>query len=335
MSGAPEIEPEIAKALAGLPDDLAGFASIFQNEIRPALRAREGERIAAAEKAKKGQWYGVGAGLAIAMVAGLLTRSPFALFAAGAAGFGISAWFGQDIGRLQKEAKEMIVQPVASKLNLTFNSDPGEVSSLQRHREIGLLPGWDRQSTEDLVTGARNDVKFELFEAHLEDKHTSTDSNGRSQTRWVTVFRGQCLRCEFPKRFFGRTLVTRDAGFFNRFGGGGELKRAALEDPAFERIFEVYTTDQVESRFLLTPDVMQKLVDIEQAFHGGKLKCCFADGEMMITVEGGDLFEPGSMFVPLDNPERIRELLNDFAAIFRIIDSVVAGRRRQEASRGS
>ena len=104
------------------------------------------------------------------------------------------------------------------------------------------------------------------------------------------------------------------------------MQRAMLEDPEFERIFEVYTTDQVESRYLLTPDLMQKLVDMEKVFHGGKLKCCFDDGELLITLQGSDLFEPGSMFKRLDDPERVRELLSDFAA-------VMANRRAQDLGR--
>jgi hypothetical protein len=73
---------------------------------------------------------------------------------------------------------------------------------------------------------------------------------------------------------------------------------------------------------------MQKLVDLETTFKGGKLKTAFDGGEMLITVQGGNLFEPGSMFKPLDSADRVHELLNDFAAVFRLIDAVTAGRSR-------
>jgi hypothetical protein len=86
----------------------------------------------------------------------------------------------------------------------------------------------------------------------------------------------------------------------------------------------------VESRYLLTPDVMQKLVDLEQVFKGGKLKACFDGGEVLITVQGGNLFEPGSMFKPLDSADRVRELLEDFNAVFNIIDEITASRIRVE-----
>jgi len=51
---------------------------------------------------------------------------------------------------------------------------------------------------------------------------------------------------------------------------------------------------------------------------------------MFVAVEGGDLFEPGSMFTPFDNPERIRELLDDFAVVFNLIDTVSRSRSRRD-----
>ena len=150
----------------------------------------------------------------------------------------------------------MIVEPIARHLALDFMSMPGEVGSIYDHKRVGLVPGWDRSSYEDLIVGNRNGIDFEFFEAHLEEKRTTTDSKGRTRTTWVTVFRGQCIRFDFHKRFFGHTLVTRDAGFFNFFGKltMGDLDRARLESPEFEKAFEVYTSDQVEARFLLTPE---------------------------------------------------------------------------------
>ncbi|MEQ9435349.1 DUF3137 domain-containing protein [Hyphomonas sp.] len=327
-SGPDPIDPAITSALSSLPEGFSHFARIFQDEIRPALQAREGDRIAAVAKARQARYVGGGIGIAGVLLGLFVAKLPILAVVAAIVGFGYVWWGARDVAKLGKEAKSLLVAPVARQFELNFTESPGQVASIYQHREVGIVPGWDRASYEDLVTGTRKGVAFELFEAHLEERRRSTDSKGRTQTRWVTVFKGQCLRFQFDKTFYGRTLVTRDAGFFNRFGGGKGMQRAMLEDPEFERIFEVYTTDQVESRYLLTPDLMQKLVDLEKTFHGGKLKCCFDSGELFITLQGSDLFEPGSMFKRLDDPDRVRELLSDFAAVFNIIDVVVAKRRR-------
>jgi len=332
-SDQPDIDPVIVDAMAGLPSYFDGFGQTFQNDIRPALIAREADRVVAARKARDSMVLGVAVAALGIMVSVFVLRYPMAAMLAGMAGFGIGVWGRRDLTKIKHEAKEMIVNPVAAHLGIGFRAQPGKVTSIDRHRGVKLVPSWDRSKFEDLVTGKRNGVDFELFEAHLEQRRQSSSKN--SGPKWVTVFKGQCLRLDFHKQFYGRTLVTRDRGILNRFGGGGGLKRAALEDPRFEKIFEVYTSDQVESRFLLTPDLMQKLVDLEKTFHGGKLKCCFDDGEMLITVQGGDLFEPGNMFTPLDNPARVRELLDDFVAVFDVIDAVNEGRQRREETRNA
>lgn len=318
----PGIDPAIMAALSGLPDDFRNFASVFETRIRPVLREREHDRASAAAKAIKGRWYGLGVALVGAAIGLFLVKAPpMAIFAA-VAGLGTTTFMGSDLRRIGKEAKQLMVTPVASEFGLNYMERPGHQPTIRDFREMGLVSNWDRENFEDRLTGQRGEVDFEFFEAHLEQKRTTRDSKGRTRTTWVTIFRGQCLRFDFHKEFLGRTLVSRDAGIFDRFGGRGGMKLAKLEDPVFEKAFSVYTTDQVESRFLLTPDFMQKLVDLEQAFRGGRLRCAFVGGQIFIAVEGGDLFEPGSLFTPLDNPKRIRELLDDFAAVFHIIDSV-------------
>lgn len=327
------IDPAVGQALAGLPQEFDDFVRVFEREIRPALQAREHERISAADTARKTTWGG-GLVAAIGIAASLLVfRVPQLAILSGVAGAAIAGFGRMPISRVGKQAKSLIVEPVAANLGLGYVDKPGQLASIYDFKSAKLIGSWDRSDFEDHLSGERNGVGFEFYEAHLEEKRTTTDSKGRTQTSWVTIFRGQCLRFKFHKIFYGRTLVTRDAGFFNRFGGGGGLQRAILESPEFEKAFEVYTTDQVESRFLLTPDLMQKLNELEQTFRGKRLRCAFAGGEMLIAVEGTDLFEPGSMFTPLDDPQRMRDLLNDFAAVFHLIDSVSKARDQEEQER--
>lgn len=317
-----EMDPAIADALRGLPADFAGFDRVFQTKLQPELAGMEEGRVLAAAKAKKGYLYGALIALIGAGFEFFFLKGPALVISGGIIGFITAVIMGNDLRVIGQKAKSMMVVPVAGEFGLDFIEKPGRPVSMRAFEMANLLPGYDRDRYEDRLTGERNGVDFEFFEAHLEDKRTTRDGNGRTKTRWVTVFRGQCLRFNFHKAFLGRTLVARDAGFFNRFGGRGGLKIAKLEDPVFEEAFSVYTTDQVESRFLLTPDFMQRLVDLEQTFQGGRLRCAFEGGEIFIAVEGGNLFETGSLFTPLDNPARIRELLDDFAVVFHLIDAV-------------
>jgi len=326
-----EAAAELRQALSDMPAEFQSFADVFEEQIRPALQAREADRIKAAKRAIQCRWAaGV---IGVIAVLGWFTFGHFWIAVVGGLLAAMVVAAGEYLlNQIAKEAKALIVVPISEKLGVRFTIAPGTVASIHKHKEVGIVPGWDRAKYEDLITGQRRGVDFELFEAHLEERRTTRDSRGNTRTTWVTVFRGQCLRLDFHKNFYGRTLVTRDAGFFNRFSAPRGMQRAGLEDPVFERIFEVYTTDQVESRYLLTPDLMQRFVDLETTFKGGKLKACFDGGEVFITVEGGNLFEPGSMFRPLDCADRVRELLKDFNAVFNIIDEITAGQIRVEAN---
>jgi len=326
-----DVDPVVMNALKGLPEDFSHFGTTYMRDIRPKLLEREHDRIRAADRARQFRWYAIGGGAAGA-IAGFAVGVPGLAFVAAMGAFALWIYGEHPLRKIGKEAKTLLVEPIARQFDLSYVHECGPQSLVNEMKEKRLLPNWDRSNFEDRIDGRRGETDFEFFEAHLQQRRTERSSNGGTRTKWVTVFRGQCLRFDFHKTFYGRTRVMRDAGLFNAFGDMfSDMDRARLEDPEFEKTFEVYTNDQVEARFLLTPDVMQRLLDLEEAFHGAKLRCAFEDGQLFMALEGGDMFEPGSMFTPLDNPERVRELLDDFSALFRLIDDL--GPRAGQAAR--
>ena len=334
MDSAFQLEDDIAQALADLPPEFQKFGREYQTTIRPMLRTREGEREKAARTARYSYVGGAVVGVLGAALGFFVLNIPQLAIGAIMAGVGLGAVGSSGLRKLSGEAKDLLVRPIADSFDLQFTPKPSQMQSILDHRRLGLVPSYNRSKFEDYLAGSHQGVAFEFFEANLKERRTTT-TNGRTQTKYVTVFDGQCVRLDFHKRFFGETILRRDAGWFNAFGGRSGMQRAELEDPEFEKAFEVYTTDQVEARFLLTPDMMQALVELERTFHGKKLRCAFSGEEMFVVVEGGDLFEPGSMFQPLDNPERVRDLLMDFAAVFKLIEKVSARRDAAADARGA
>lgn len=325
---------DVRDLVAGLPADFERFAITYEREIRPALQVREGEREAAARTARQATWGGGLVGVAGVASGFVVFNEPIVSIVSGLVAAGAIAIGRHPMGKLKRQSKALFVEPIARSFDLDFIADPGFVDTAGTLRAAGLIPRFDRSAFEDRLVGQRHGIDFEFFEAHLKQRRTET-RNGRTHTKYVTVFRGQCLRFNFHKRFFGETLVTRDAGIFNRFGGRRGMDRAILEDPTFEKAFEVYTTDQVEARFILTPDLMQRLVDLEKVFKGKKLRCAFAGDEMLVAVEGEDLFEPGDLFRPMDDPARVRGVLEDFAVVFTLMESVTTARDAEETERGA
>lgn len=310
--------------------DDASFARLYAERIEPCFSANEAGRVAAVASFRKRGVFAVLAALAIGVLVFRWAHEPFAGFItaaiAGVIGFGIAY---QPLASVGQKLKREYCAAIADAMGATFTLGGFSPPAFPRMQELHLVPSFSRSSFEDLFTGTYDGSNFDLYESHLEQRHT--DSKGR--THYSTVFRGQLIRLHFPRDFLGVTIVRRDAGVFNVFGGGSgggkKLERVRLVDPKFEKAFEVWGTDQVEARYLLHPVMMERLLELETNLKGKRLRCAFEGGDVMIAVEGGNLFEPGDLFKPLVDQSRARRIINEVASVVRVMEQVLTAQARR------
>ncbi len=299
--------------------DEPGFESLYAGRIEPCFAANEADRVAAVATLKRRAWIGAPFALGIAILAGIgFQQTSWGLAILFFAGFAVGLWAYAPVGAVRERVKTQSLMSIAEAMGATFSLAVPNPPALARLRALDLLPSYNRSSFEDLFCGAHHGASFDLYEAHLQQRR----SNGK-RTTTVTVFRGQVIRLSFPRKFEGVTIVRRDAGMFNFLGGLGELKRVGLVDPKFEKVFEVYATNQVEARFLVHPAFMERLMELEAALKGQRLRCGFEEGDLLIAIEGANLFEPGSMFSPLVDRARAKRIVDELASVMRVIDAVL------------
>lgn len=304
--------------------DAAAFARIYQERIEPCFIANENDRIAAVATFNRRALIVAAIGVAIGLALYLGTQEFIWFFAAMmTSAVMIAFWAYAPIAKVGETLKRQYCSAIAQAMGARYDIIPLSTPAFERMRALRLAPGFDRSKFEDHFSGAYKGASFDLYEAHLEKRRT--DSKGR--TRYDTVFRGQLIRMHFPRDFLGVTIVRRDAGVFNAFGGGksGErkLERVRLVDSTFEKAFEVWGTDQVEARYLLHPVMMERLIALEAGLHGKRLRCAFEGGDLLVAVEGGNLFEPGDLFKPLVNPARAKRIVDEIAGVFKVMDQVL------------
>jgi hypothetical protein len=307
--------------LAHLDD--AGFDQLYREEIEQPLLAREAERHAGVSTFWSRLIPGCGILLPIAYFAWDFGYTGIAFVGLFIGLTGVATLAYWPLSDLYDQVKYRMLTTIADAMGCHYKSVGFQIDVIPRMLELGLLPHYDRDSYEDCFTGERFKCSFDLFEAHLEEKYQT--KNG---TSWRTVFRGQIVRVAFPKHFLGVTVVWRNLGllnFLNHFGN--KLQRVGLEDVKFERDFEVYGSDQVEARELVHPVFMERLLALETAYDGKRLRCGFQNGDLLLAVEGRDRFELGSMFTPLADPKRVRTVVDDIAEVLRLIDSMLTAER--------
>lgn len=175
----------------------------------------------------------------------------------------------------------------------------------------------DRYSCEDHIAGCLDRTAFSCSEIHAEEKRVTRDSKGRTRTHWVTIFRGFFFIADFHKDFRGQTVVHRNSWIKFDFSN----RRVKLENPTFEKRFDVYSTDQVEARYLLTPSMMEKLVALDDKFPG-KITLSFTGSKVIVAIpDTMDHFETSIWKHQVQNDD-IRREFSTLAALLGIVDDL-------------
>lgn len=194
-----------------------------------------------------------------------------------------------------------------------------EKNPLLLFRALGLISfSKTRDVTLFNLIGKYNGTVVSIMDVKLYDRN---DSGKLVQPIRVLMFEGHLIRLEIAKPFSGQTIVRRDEGI-GQAKQHQTLKRIGLVDPVFEKIFEVYGSDQVESRALLSPDLMQEILDLEQITRGKNIEFGFIAGQLLIKLSRPmkdirESLERGDF-----NITTTQNLIDEMSCIFDIVDTI-------------
>lgn len=295
--------------------EFAGFRAYYEEAIIPYLRRKEDARQSAVMHA--GLTVIAGAVLAAAAFRFLpFSEANFQIAAViGMITLGVAGW---RINKTRSDITDGLLEKICGKLNHAYRRDIGRPDYYSEYDRLKLLPRFNREQWEDEVRGERHGADFVFCEAHL--KYKSPGKNSRTRT----VFHGQLLVIDYHKTFLGETVVRRDRGVFNRLGKPGKaFQKVGIASLKFEKIFEAWSTDQVEARDLLDPVVLERFEELDRLFDGAKLRAAFSGGKLYLALETGDKLNMGSMFTPLEGPARVEKILQEFDVIYDLIDVLI------------
>tara|TARA_Y100000741_G_scaffold251011_1_gene193035 strand:- start:797 stop:1357 length:561 start_codon:yes stop_codon:yes gene_type:complete len=176
-------------------------------------------------------------------------------------------------------------------------------------------------STEDQISGTYKNVRINCFEAKL-------DGDPQIIKGYKTLrFKGLILDLSVNKNFTGKTIIKTDKGSLinniseRKLPENQEVVR--LEDPEFEKLFEVYSDDQVQARYLLTTSFMERLIELQQAFGSQKIECCFYEKTLLIKIPTNyPWFEIHSIFEQIDLQESSKKILANMNSILNICETL-------------
>lgn len=291
-----------------LSDKLDGFDKHYRSELKPVLDELEVKR-----KQASSIFFKVLSGLILILVplATVINDSDTNIFLAVGAFF-ICGYFYNNVRKVRKEAKQQVLEELSKFLEIEYQVKPNS-SVINDYKGLSLIPSYDEQTLEDGFAGIAEGVDFNLFEANL--VNVSRDKDGKKSR--TTVFRGLLAKFDFHKDFAGTTIIKNDMTGIGNFltGWSNKGNRVKLEDPDFERKFEVYSTDQIEARYLLTPAFMERILHLTRLLHVNKVRLAFDKGALLMAFDRNkDSFEGGRG--DLNDPSYVSNIIADLSIIF-------------------
>ena len=227
---------------------------------------------------------------------------------------GLWFWVTQPKRQYARAYKKDILPEIA-RLFGPFDYDVKGKISMEAMKPSRVVPKHTSYISEDHFSGAYKGVGIQFSEIELKKK------SGKST---VTVFKGLAiLLTNGTRKFHGHTILTKDQG---KIGGWlkkqtSNMARADLVDPEFERLFDVFTTDQVEARYLIDPRIVENLKALYKDYSGDKMMGAFYDDHFLIMIGSNvNHFEPASIETPATNEESLLAMKHEIAQILSIVD---------------
>lgn len=187
------------------------------------------------------------------------------------------------------------------------------ISDSEIRSSLLINQSYDDRTDDDCFYGTYRGIKLVINETDL--AYETRDSKGNR--RKISVFDGLLIELDMNKNFNGHTIIIKDSML--KFDVKS-LKRVTLEDPVFEKFFDVFSTDQIEARYLLTTAFMERFKNLILVFKTKAIKCSFKDGKVLFALDvRKDMFLIGSLFRPATDTKQYEELFTQISSIFEMI----------------
>jgi len=314
-----------------VPRTESDLAHFFATDLLKELKVLEGVRLAVLARVKI--MLGIAAGVfAMCMAVDLLMDiggrlgviSGFICLAAVSYGYKVVT------REYVRDFKAKVIRRIIEFIDpgLTYLAE-GHVSLERFHSSRIFRRHPDRLRGDDLVRGRLGRTDIEFSEVHAQYKTETTDSQGTSKRKYHTIFKGLFFAAGFNKEFAGKIVVLPDTAERLLGGIGGFIQSlnktrgqlVKLEDPEFEKYFVVYGDDQIESRYVLSTSLVQRILDFRKKT---RRKVCFSfvGSEVFVAIPyRRSLFEP-RVFGKITGFKGIREYFADLQLALGIVEDL-------------
>ena len=204
-----------------------------------------------------------------------------------------------------RNCAKVAVKRIIAALNRQLTYKPTSGLAPQQFAAMDLFPGRiERLKTRDEITGRVGDGGSKYSVHHV---------RASASERGAAIFDGVVLKIEFPEPFPGHTVIIPDtSGEDGAIGPGTRVKKdlVFLKNPAFEERFSVYASDYYDARRLVTPKLMEVIMDAATKISPA-VRLAFVQRSLFVALPGEALkVDTGLFAAELTPKEAVGRLLH-------------------------
>jgi len=259
-----------------------GFKAYYDRTLLPLLTELDQERKGVVNKFLLFGTLGILSGIVVLITLGsagfvLIIGMPLILY----------LWLGGKVDMVKQRFKKEVMGRLITAIDPSLQYESHRFIPQTDYKKSKLFLGsFNRYNGDDLIYGTAGKTAIRFSELLIQ----MVTSSGKN-TQTTTIFRGIFFIADFNKKFAGETFVVPDNAekFLGSFGtmfqkmAVGRPPLVKLEDVAFEKEFCVYGTDQVEARYILSPALMQRIMEFKNKSNHD-ISISFIDSNIYIAI---------------------------------------------------
>ncbi|ODR85329.1 DUF3137 domain-containing protein [Shewanella xiamenensis] len=312
--------------LSAEPADRESLQQYYDSHLAPLAARYETKRVASLKAARQRLYLSlvIVAGLVLLTILGHsrgLVLFPLPMIALLVLGF----WSFTPTRQFTRQVQQEIYPIMFKYFGEDFIYNREMRLDMNRLSAAKVLPHYDKVSFGDYIHGQYKGVELIVNELTLTKDVRVEEWDGnkrRTVTRTETRFRGTVVELSSHKQFIGHTVVLKARGGLANFLSDSHsgLQRVRLEDPLFEKEFDVFSTDQIESRYLLNTAFMERLQQLAKVF-AGDIQCAFFRNRLILFLPNRrSRFQMRSIFDSANFSTEFSQLNREMKQLFAIIE---------------
>lgn len=213
--------------------------------------------------------------------------------------------------RVKKGFEKKIKTKIIQSFLLFFGDFRWSMNERISEREINsseLLTGnplYRSIKSDDYFEGTFNGTKIVISEVKVYRKRE-------------VYFDGIFIKLGMNKKSSAHTIIVGDSKINSLIY---RKEKVTLEDPEFESIFDVYSDNQVEARYILTTAFMERLKNLKDIYNATTIKASIKDDSILIALPcKKDMFSLGNLRKPVTDSGQIQTLFEEFLAVLSTVE---------------